>query len=884
MKQNGLRDKVLAWAQEPFLLYPFFAVLLLCVVWVWCYHLIDVEGAAAEKKVILSAREMVETYEAQMLRNLNNIEQALRTVKYAYEVGTTPMVLAALKERELLPSSMLFNIDIFDSAGYPVQSGSVHRPQPIGRQAYFRELRAAHLPDPLVHRGTRAQGQSMLFFSRRLNDAQGRFQGVVRIAVSPAYFTSGYELSRLGNQGVLGLLDRQGVFLARRTGELTEAGGQSRLAARGSQLEKPEIVLEKHEWDGIVRYACVRPLHGFPLSILVGLSKEEQFEEFRQLKSRYLYWSSLFSVFLLIVTAVLSRYAWQLSVSRRRTRKDQETYYAASKASMDAVMVLANQRDREGQIVDFVLESLNNQAIDFLRIPPDQWIGRTITEMLPVVRENGMFAALMRVAETGVIQEQEWENDLPIPRVSWLYRQMIRVEDGVVMILRDISDRKRVEARIVHMAHHDSLTGLPNRTLLEDRIHQALLHAQRNDDAVMVAFIDLDNFKFINDCLGHVVGDELLKVVAMRIRQSLRQSDTVLRLGGDEFVIVVSGPRENRDALAATFQKIRLAIAEPIHLSGNRIDVTASMGVAVYPDDGADSSTLLMRADATMYQAKAQGRNNCQFFTAELDKRIRERQALQDGLRLALAREELLLMYQPQVDLRSGHIVGLEALLRWRHPERGLISSSYFIDLLEETGLISQVGEWALKEACCQNKAWQAQGLKPITVSVNVSPRQFNDNSLFVQAEAALEKSGLAPRYLCLEITESMLMLSPQRAIATMDKLKEMGVALSIDDFGTGYSNLSALKSFPITRLKIDQSFVCGLPFNENDCAIAKTVISLGQQMKMHILAEGIETPEQLAFLKECGCDEGQGFLLYVPLLADAVPGLLRRAQDDSPG
>ena len=687
-------------------------------------------------------------------------------------------------------------------------------------------------------------------------------------------------MSRLGSQGVLGLLNKEGVFLARRTGELTSVGGQSRLAAPGSQLENPQIVLERHAWDGVERYASVRPLHGFPLSILVGLSKEEQFEEFRQLKSNYLYWSAIFSVFVLIVTLVLSRYAWQLSASRRRTRKDQETYYAASKASMDAVIVLASERDRYGNIVNFTLESLNNQAIDFLRIPRDKYIGRPVTEILPVVRENGMFDELLYVAETGEIRECEWENDLPILRVSWLYRQIIRVEHGVVMILRDISERKRVEARIVYMAHHDSLTGLPNRTLLEDRIHQAILQAQRNHHAVMVAFIDLDNFKFINDCLGHAIGDELLKIVAMRIRQTLRQSDTVLRLGGDEFVIVVSGPQDNKEALAASFQKIRMTIAEPIHISGNRIEVTTSMGVAVYPDDGTDSSTLLMRADATMYQAKAQGRNNCQFFTPELDKRIRERMDLQDGLRVALERNAFSLVYQPQVDLRTGHIVGLEALLRWRHPERGIISSNHFIDLLEETGLIGTVGEWVVRTACEQNKAWQDQGLQPVTMSVNVSPRQFNDNSLIAQVSDALSKSGLDPRYLCLEVTESMLMPSPNRSIATMASLQKMGVALSIDDFGTGYSNLSALKSFPIKRLKIDQSFVCGVPFNENDCAIAKTVISLGRQMNMHILAEGIETQEQLAFLKSCGCDEGQGFLLYAPLAAEDVPALLRHTQN----
>jgi diguanylate cyclase (GGDEF)-like protein/PAS domain S-box-containing protein len=879
IRQSLHFDRIASRAQESYVLFPAFAVLLLIFIWSWCLHVIRVEGAAIEKKTSDSAYELVETYEAQMIRNLGSIKQTLGTVKYAYEASASPATLTLLRERGLLPPSILFNVSIFDNHGNPVAGTSLVPLPPISKQPYFLEHLANDARVPIVQRVALGPEDVRVLFSRRLNTKNGGFIGVVQISVDPAYFTSGYEAARLGKKGVLGLLNDDGVFLVRRTGDVTSVDGVAHPIAAISQLEKTSVVLETHEWDGEQRYAGVRPLFGFPLSVLVGLSKAERFEEFKSRERNYLFWAALASLFLALVASILSRYAWELSESRRRTRKDQETYYAASEASMDAVFVLRSVFDRSGEIIDFTLESVNNRAAALFRLPKETMLGRKLSQVVPKVHENSMFKDLVEVAKTGETHELEWKNDLPMLRAVWLHRQVVRVEDGVIVIMRDISERKQAEARIVHMAHHDSLTGLPNRTLLEDRIQQAILQAQRSGHSVMVAFVDLDNFKFINDCLGHAIGDELLKAIAKRIRQNLRQTDTIVRLGGDEFVIVLSGQQAHSDVLASTFHKIRTTIADPIFLAENKIEVTASMGVAVYPEDGVDSATLLMHADAAMYQAKAHGRNNCQFFTDELDHRIREKMALQDGLRVALARDEFLLLYQPQVELHLGRIVGVEALIRWRHPVRGVVSTQEFIALAEETGLIGPIGEWVLRTACRQNKAWQDAGLPALTIAVNVSARQFKDNSLLTQVDLALKESGLESRYLCIEVTESMLMQNPSRAIATMEKLQAMGVSLSIDDFGTGYSNLSALKSFPITTLKLDQSFIRTVPSNLDDCAIAKTVISLGRQMDMHILAEGIETEGQLAFLRENGCHEGQGYLLCPPSTAEEVAQLLQSAE-----
>lgn len=436
-------------------------------------------------------------------------------------------------------------------------------------------------------------------------------------------------------------------------------------------------------------------------------------------------------------------------------------------------------------------------------------------------------------------------------------------------------ERQQAEERVLHMAHYDALTGLPNRILLEDRLKQAIFHAQRYGRLVTVVFIDLDNFKLVNDSLGHSVGDELLKIVAQRMVACVRRTDTVARLGGDEFVIVLFDQTDQAAAITPTLQKIQEAMAQPILIGGHKLVVSGSMGLATFPVDGTDTETLLRNADAAMYRAKELGRNGYQFYASEMNSQIQEKLALQDGLRHAITHDEFRLLYQPQVDLRSGQIIGVEALIRWQHPELGMVSPVRFIPLAEETGLIVPIGNWVIYTACKQNKAWQDAGLPPMTMSVNISARQFTEKTLVSTVAHALLTSGLDAKYLELELTESMIMQNQQQAIATMRELQVTGVHLSIDDFGTGYSNLSALKSFPISRLKIDQSFVRDIPDDESDKAIAAAVISLGHQLNLRVIAEGVETEAQKSFLRDNGCDEMQGYLFSEPVPSEEIGQLL---------
>ncbi len=442
-------------------------------------------------------------------------------------------------------------------------------------------------------------------------------------------------------------------------------------------------------------------------------------------------------------------------------------------------------------------------------------------------------------------------------------------------------ERKHAEDRIRHMANHDALTGLPNRALLNDRLSQAVSMARRHDGWVAVAFLDLDNFKTINDSLGHNAGDELLKTVAQRMKTCVRSTDTVVRLGGDEFVIVLVDLPKNPDVISEKLQKIRTAISETITLEGHDIRVASSMGVAVYPNDGTDVDMLLANADAAMYRVKEQGRDSIQFFTPDMSAKVQGKLKLQQELRNAIAHNEFALLYQPQADLQTGKIFAVEALIRWNHPTMGLITPDKFISLAEEIGLIVPMGDWVLHEACRQNKAWQDAGLPPMSVSVNVSARQFKEKNLVSRVVHALSESGLEAQYLELEITESLIMQDVEQAVQTMQELANLGIQISIDDFGTGYSSLSALKTFPVARLKIDKSFINNLASSNSDKAVTSAVISLGQKLNLKVIAEGVETREQVSFLRDNNCDEIQGYFLSRPIASEAIERLVEKKPVD---
>ncbi len=447
---------------------------------------------------------------------------------------------------------------------------------------------------------------------------------------------------------------------------------------------------------------------------------------------------------------------------------------------------------------------------------------------------------------------------------------------GMVLVFRDETERKRADERIQYLAHHDELTGLPNRALLQDRIEQAMAHAHRSAGILALLFIDLDRFKTINDSLGHLVGDQLLRQVAERLQHCVRQVDTLARLGGDEFVIVLGDIADAEDAARVAY-KIMASVTQPYSVGSRVLDTSCSIGISMYPTDGRDAQTLMRKADMAMYHAKDEGRNNYQFYSDYMNTKEAERLGLENALRRGLERSEFLLHYQPIVDLTTNKIVSLEVLLRWRHPEMGLIPPSKFIPVAEDTGMIVPIGDWVLETACKQARTWLDRGLPPVRLAINLSAAQFNQHDLATQVAIVLSNSGLDAACLQLEITEGMTMREPDRTGKALADLRAMGIVLIIDDFGTGYSSLSYLKRLPIGGLKIDRSFVDGVPGDANDSALTRAIIAMADSLGLRVIAEGVETPMQHRFLKEAGCQEFQGYLFSQPRSPTDIEALLRR-------
>lgn len=510
----------------------------------------------------------------------------------------------------------------------------------------------------------------------------------------------------------------------------------------------------------------------------------------------------------------------------------------------------------------------------------EEAIGKNPRIMASGRHDAAFFQAMWNsITEHGHWQGEIWDrrkNGEIYPK--WLSIVTVKGKRGniqnYIAVFSDISDRKAADERIHFMAHYDALTCLPNRILLHDRILQAITAAPRLGNKVAILFLDLDRFKAINDTLGHSTGDLLLQSVAERLKGCIRSSDTIARLGGDEFIIVL---RDLEDGVYAgtVAQKILETISTPFMIRDIELNTSASIGISLYPDDGMANEELIANADVAMYRSKENGRNNYQFFAPDMNDSAYERLTMENNLRKALERQEFVLYYQPQVNSETGRIIGAEALVRWRHPEMGLVPPGMFIPIAEESGLIVTIGEWILREACRQNKSWQQEGLSPIPVAVNLSTVQFRQKNLMALVANTLQESRLDPHWLELEITESGIMQDVEAAVTTLNSLKQMGLKLSIDDFGTGYSSLSYLKKFPLDKLKIDQSFVRDITTDQDDAAIVVAIIGMAKSLKLRVIAEGVETRGHLDFLGTNGCIEIQGYYFGKPVPADEFGRLL---------
>jgi diguanylate cyclase (GGDEF)-like protein len=718
---------------------------------------VRVHYATAAQAAAASSGELLDTYEAQVVRALGQIEQTLNLVK-SWPRGAAGHPLADLKEKGLLPPDLLFVVTIADRRGNILDSTRAIDRHNIADQDYFRvQIDRDTLGVGQPPRGP--TGDAPLQFSRRLIDANGDFDGIVAVWIDANYFVSGYDAAKLGQRGVLSLIGSDHVVKVMRSGESLSSGAT---IDYGGALQDPDalatsVPLSISSWDRVRRWTVARELYGFPLAVLVGLSSDEQMAPAHRLAGAYVRWAALASILAAMLIALLWRMSWRLEQSR------------------------------------------------------------------------------LREAEAKVNHAQ----------------------------------------RVEYLAFHDALTGLPNRSLFSKLLAQSISEAARYDTRLAVAFLDLDRFKRINDTLGHEAGDRLLADVALRLKSCIRDSDTVARLGGDEFVVLLP-QSSDADGAATVAQKILASLAAPFMLMGQELRVTASIGISSYPQDGLDEQTLTKNADIAMYQAKAEGRNNFQFYSEKLNANSLERLTLESSLRHALRRHELRLHYQAKRDIATGRITGMEALLRWEHPDLGMVAPMRFIPIAEETGLILPIGNWVIRSACAQNVAWQQQGLPALIIAVNLTERQFANERLLSDVLSILEDTGMDPHLLELEIPESMLIHQVVDTLQILTGLKAAGIRIAIDDFGVGFSSLATLQRFPLDTIKIARSLVGDLGGTAKDTELADAVIAMGKALSLTVVAQGVETREQADFLRQHACDELQGFYFNRPLDAAEFGRLLR--------
>lgn len=610
--------KLLRLSTDTHFSLPLFVLLLLVAIWGSTLRIIGAEQAGAQSAMRDSVRELMDTYEAQVARNIGDIDQTLKVVAYAVSLKGADGALPELKRQDLLPPAMIFTVLIADRSGRVIASSPAAPPRSIAAQDYFQRhaARPADITNVSVPLPDRPGGAAVLNFTRRLQDAAGHFDGIVIVQVDPAYFTSGYERTRQGEHGLLAIYGADGQARALRVGArdslISVAPSLARLRAQPA-------------WDGVAREMLIQPSLGGRLSVVVGLARNEQMAEFMQHRRTNMVLAAAASAVLLLFASLAWIWLWQRAKAQRLMRRAQATYAAAAEANLDAFFMLHSLRDKHGIVIDFRVTTANSRAVTMTGRSKLEMQGASVLELLPRSRENGLFDKLRRVADERSVYEEEWENDRPEAPARWLHMQLVGVEDGVVAIVRDISDRKQDEARILTLAMYDGLTGLPNRSLTMQRLEAAVEQAREGGSAPLVCFIDLDGFKQVNDGLGHQAGDDLLKITAARMRDCVRQHDTVGRLGGDEFVLILPWNSNELAAARALLEQILDAVTQPLLLAGQEVRISCSIGVAMYAQESDSADKLLVHADAAMYRAKSAGKNNVQFFEEDLNDAVEPR-------------------------------------------------------------------------------------------------------------------------------------------------------------------------------------------------------------------------------------------------------------------
>ena len=864
------------------LLWPGLALLLIAALWTFTLIKGRSETHSAEQAALKDASAYAGAYEQYVTRSVAQMDQVTMQLKQSWEQSGAALNLEDLHRDGMFTDTAFISVTIAGRDG-AILSSTRRRAAPadIAHADYFLYHRdnnstALRINVPAEQRQAT---QNTIEFTRRLDGPDDAFAGVVILTMTADYFTAFYSAHTLGRDGMVALLGQSGTL------RLEQHGGGSAGADDVSLLlAQPDLkaddgtrLLDGDGFsDGKARILGWHKSAAYPLIACVGLAQSEIMGA-ADAASRSRLQNALLSTLALALLASWGSVWTRRSLQRRHAEEEvRRAYRTATESANDGFYMAAPLRAADGRIVDFEIVDCNERGAHFYGMARGDLIGRRLTSLSTQLFGETLLDTYVAAMERGFLED---DREMPPDQrlnLRWGHRRLVRVGNGLAVTLTDISERKAHESELERLANEDALTGLPNRHWLNEFFQHTLADAAAAGHAVALLFIDLDEFKHVNDTQGHAAGDELLRQAAVRLRSLLRPSDRVVRFGGDEFVVVLS-PADSDAHSAAVAGRILQAFTQPFTIVDERQSVGASIGISVFPRDGSDPATLIKHGDIAMYSGKSEGKGQYRFFDPALLTQLKSRARLKHNLLEAIEREQLQLYYQPRVDTRTGELCSMEALVRWIHPELGLIPPLEFIPLAEASGLILRIGELVMAQACAQLAAWRAQGLALVPVSINVSPKQFGQGGIHRQLAMQMAKHHLDASLIEVEITESAMLGEQDAILAQLSAIRELGVKLHVDDFGTGYSSLSQLQKLKMDVLKVDKAFTSELGNSNEGRVFFQAIVSMAHALGMSVVAEGVETLRQLEILQELGCNEAQGYYIARPMPPQDMVACMRR-------
>lgn len=865
------------------LVWPVLALMIAVILWTITISRAKAERARAETAALKEASFYAETYEQYMTRSIGQMDQVAQQLKHAWEQSRSSLKLEDLKREGMFNDAAFVAVSIVDRDGLERTSTMRLADMALARNAdYFRfhknnNSTAFRIWVPPWERNST---QNVVQFTRRLEANDDEFDGVLVLTVDANYFTSFYSTKTLGHEGMLAMVGQDSKLHLEKYGDGVPTSANASLLTVSpvyTTSNGARLLLGKDGFsDGEDRILAWHNSTAYPLTALVGLSHREV------IASSDAYWRDsrnnalLATLCLFLLAALAAALARRIAAQKHEVEEVRRAYRTATEGANDGFYMAQALRNAAGQIIDFEIVDCNERGALFYGLSRNELLGTRLSAI-----DKGADGAAQNETYRAAMESGFHEEDIRMPsdsrlNITWGHRRLVRAGSGLAVTLQDISERKAHESELLRLANEDTLTGLPNRYWLINFMPTALAQAQENATSLALLFVDLDDFKQVNDSRGHAVGDELLQVAASRLKSLLRHTDKVVRCGGDEFIVVLN-PVETDKQVADVAERVLAAFAVPFAIADETQSVGASIGISIFPRDGCDAETLINRGDIAMYSGKSEGKGQYRFYNPSLYEKLKTRAQLKHNLREAIDNDQLVLYYQPRVDTQTGELCSMEALVRWMHPTLGLIPPLEFIPMAESSGLILRIGPVVMEKACAQLDAWRRQNISLVPISINVSPKQFAQGNIHRQLAAQLEKYKIAPSLLEVEITESAMMGDQAETIAELSAIRNLGIKLHIDDFGTGYSSLSQLQKLKMDVLKVDRSFTCELGNAKESKVFFQAIVSMAHALDMAVVAEGVETLEQLHILQALSCNQVQGYFIAPPMAPQDIATLMEK-------